>query len=699
MQKKVLVLAISAICASNAYAQGVVIENEYIKAGVGQTTGTLGIGHTSPPGIQYDPTGSGTFSNSFDFLTPGNPFDGFTVRITDSSGSVLHSYTNNNSMQLTGIANGAWVGTPTPSSAVWAGSTPEFAIQHTYSLPSMQTYIDINTRIEAYIAMPKLYFGRFIDPDTRTIAGDTAATDNVLGYGAIPTRNVVFSEAIVSRAALGLYSAAPNVGAGIGGGTNHWTTNPAVYYSGYSPYTDSSGATVNFGRGDHTIGLGFLVENLSVGDIVTFSYAYIFGPSAFGAASGAVLGGAGGGTPGSVPGGGTLTDVGSATSAASSSSTPSSPTLVSSTTTNRVGVSESVITTLPVITGSIAHHTASEGSGIQTIARQTTTAVTTPWLRTTTTTPVTTNLYSDGTSTITDGSSVVTEELFNIVDMSELNEAFSGRIDQHDKLARLNQGLNRGLNMDAYRNDGVCANVDKSKDPQCKDGVRVFVNGGLSTSSLTSGYNADSKVFGIGIDFGVTNNWRLGLQGNRVTTKMAGVDSLTQQDKNHVGVYSIYALNGFTLVNNLGYSMDSVHSNRNIEGVFFNEHSVDGNSKWLQNRLYSPTIAGVNPFVGYTYGRNSRSAYIEAGSIQSARAVDAAKDSSSYAEAGLRIGQSFGKLSLTGEVSTASDSFKVVDVSASYTILPGAVLSVAASRQIGDGVATNSVALRAVARF
>ena len=61
--------------------------------------------------------------------------------------------------------------------------------------------------------MTNLYFGRYIDPDARAAAGDSSITNNSLGYSTIPTTNVVMSEALVSKYALGLYSAASNVGA------------------------------------------------------------------------------------------------------------------------------------------------------------------------------------------------------------------------------------------------------------------------------------------------------------------------------------------------------------------------------------------------------------------------------------------------------------------------------------------------------
>jgi hypothetical protein len=341
---------------------------------------------------------------------------------------------------------GAWVGSPSSSaSAVWAGSNSQFALQHTYSLPSGQKYIDINTRIESYIAMPKLWFGRFIDPDAVAAPGDSSATDNVLGYGAISRNNVVFSEATVSRYALGLYSAQSNVKAGIAG----WSTDPKAYYAngtaGYGTYTDNT-----YGNGDDTIGLGFYMSGVSIGDIVNFRYAYIFGPSAFGAAESAVAGGAGGGTPGTVPGGGTLVDVGSATDSASTGGS-SAPT-VTGTSTATITVSDvtAVNTALPVITGSIAHHVATENTGKQTIARETTTSVTTPMRRDVTTLVRTTSTWSDGTTTTEDSSTSTATTLSNSVDTSVANDSFSGRIDQQAVLNTLNKGLDRTLDMNGF---------------------------------------------------------------------------------------------------------------------------------------------------------------------------------------------------------------------------------------------------------
>jgi hypothetical protein len=370
MKKQLIATIVAAILSVPVAAQNVILQNEYIKAGVNESTGTLGSGGNTNPGIQYDNAGTSTFNSAYDYLTPGSPYEGWAVRIDNTDGTKFKLYGNNNAgFQSDGntAVTGAWVGTPTAASAVWAGTATEFGIRHTYSLPSAQRYLDITTRIEATAAMPHMYFGRYIDPDAVAAPGDSSATDNVRGYGIIPKSNVVFSEATVSRYALGLYSA--QVGT-VNTSIQGWTSDPKNYYLNTDGRADVS-------TGDDTIGIAFYAANVAVGDILTYNYAYIFGPSAFTAADYAITGGAGGGTAGTSSFG-TLVDVGSATDAGSGTTT-TTPT-ITGTSTATITVSDTTVvnTGLPVITASLAHHDASEGSGKQTIARETTTNVTTP---------------------------------------------------------------------------------------------------------------------------------------------------------------------------------------------------------------------------------------------------------------------------------------------------------------------------------
>jgi hypothetical protein len=424
-----------------------ILENSYIRAGVNGTAGTLGSGGNTSPGLLYDSTGTGTFNTGYDYLTPGSPFDGFAVKVDGTN------YTNNNGsgLGITGDGIGLTNGTNTLS---WTGGVAGvFDITNIYSLGTTSQYVDITTRITANTAMGTLSFGRFIDPDARAAAGDSSATDNVLGYGVIPDSNVAFSEALVSRYALGLYSTDSNVDAGI----TRWTTDADSYTINS---VDSDGSNTN--TGDNTIGLSWVWTGVSAADILTASYAYIFGPSAFDAASNAIAGSAGGGAD--ISSWGTLVDVGSATSAAGSST----PVITTATI---------IDTTRPVLTAGITHHTATETPTVQTIARETTT---------TTTTPMRTATYTDGVET----SSVVATS--TIASAITDPGSFVGRTDQIANAQTMQNISTRGLSFDGATiindnaSNGNTRGFAVGGNKELDNGVTVGAGVGRLTNSTTS---------------------------------------------------------------------------------------------------------------------------------------------------------------------------------------------------------------------
>jgi hypothetical protein len=330
IRKTIIATVVAAVVSSGAMAQTAsitgtgmgLLQNDWVKAGVNTDTGTLGSGGGTSPGLLFDPSGTGTFNPSYDYLTPGAPFDGFSLKVDTVN------KTNNNSGGVQIAKTSGLTLSNSDTTLTWTGASDfggnNWTVSNAYTLGVGKPYIDITSTIVAGGSASDVYFAKFIDPDSQGMPGDSSATDNVLGYGAIPSTNVAFSEATVSRYALGLYSAASNVRAGING----WNTDAASYINADA----SCGPGVLYCNGDDTIGLTFQWTGVNSGDTLTASYAYIFGPSAFGAASSAVDGGAGGGTPGTVPGGGTLTDVGSATDAATSGG--STPTVTGTSTVN-----------------------------------------------------------------------------------------------------------------------------------------------------------------------------------------------------------------------------------------------------------------------------------------------------------------------------------------------------------------------------
>ena len=701
-------LAIVFTMAHTAQAANVIIENEFVRAGVNETSGTLGSGGSTRPGLQYDNTGTSTWpcdSCQGDYLTPGAPFEGFTVRLEDGTGTLISTYTNNNAGSAT-ISGGAWVGTPTAASATWRASNTDFIIQHDYSLPAGQKYIDITTGITANVAVGKLWFGRFIDPDAMPMPGDTSATDNVLGYGAIPRANVVFSEATVSRYALGLYTAASTGRAGI---SNTWSTNPRDYYANTSPYyeplldadgnkvpvdatrpwmgfqnkLDSAGNPIPalYGNGDHTVGLGFVAENVAVGDIVTFKYAYIFGPSAFGAATSAVAGGAGGGTAGDVPGGGTLTDVGSATDSAAGGGTSTGTATETGRTTATVITSDTFVadTSLPVIIGSITHHVASETSTVQTIARENTTSVTTPGTRTVVSVDRTTITWSDGTTTTSDSAPTTATTLSNSVANSSTGDSLSGRIDQYTVMGQVSNNINRMMNHNIMRQDGI----------KYEHGT-LYINGGL-IDSKSGGYTVNARQYGFAVDRQVRNDLIVGVQFNHVNSTMNGTDSSGSMNKSHFGLYSLYTRGNFLLQSDLGIANNSYRANRTIETVFNNASNTSGNDVWLSNRVYYTGKDVVRPFAGITVGRGTIAGYTETGSIQSARTVAGTNSNMNYAEAGVQANKQIGKINMFGELSATTDGFTTVAAGAGWAVRENGVLTATVSSHSKDGVTSNRI--------
>jgi len=577
-----------------------ILENEWVRAGINGTTGTFGSGGNTSPGLLFDPEGTGTFNPSYDYLTPGSPFDGFSVKVDGTN------YTNNNADSVSvPIANDGNGLTDGENSLSWTGGVSDvFNITNTYSLAPNTPYIDGSASITMLTGATTLSFGKFIDPDSQGMPGDSSATDNVLGYGVIPETNVAFSEATVSRYALGIYTTDTNATAGINGwetdadaynGTSYYKPlldadgNPVLKdesrpWMGYEPELDADGnpIPVNYGNGDDTIGISWTWTGVSAGDILTASYAYIFGPSAFDAASDAVEGGAGGGDTTTTDSWGTVEDVGSATDAASGGGSTPDPVIT---------YSDPVVDTdRPVLTASITHHTASETATVQTIDREKTTTVTTP---------MEIIEYTDGVETdraVTDSAIVTT-----VTDPG----SFTGRIDQTATAQDVVGSTLRTLDFNNIQ--GIRSN---SK----------YDNGmsGSTTGAVVGG----SKE----LENGVTISGGFTRLGTALTGNGDSVDAETTAFAGGV------ARDGVSV--ELRHAMTDYTMSRTI-GDFANTGKTAGTDTSARI-MYSPETGKVQPVIGYTRGKRTMDGYEEAGSIQSARTVAETDEMYGYGTVGLR---------------------------------------------------------------
>lgn len=256
--------------ATAAPVTSLVLSGDYIRIGV-NSAGTLGSGGSVKPGILYDGTGTGTFNSDYDYLTPGNPFEGFTV--AGSSGGTGFSVTNNNAGPVSPIVGAlsdysgvAYKGTTYDQRAVWTGSYGGlFELTNDYFFNTRGQQLKIETTITATAELLDLTFGRFTDPDAVAAPGDSTQTNNHVGSGSIPASDLVYAEALASKYVIGLYTSS-SVTHNAGVSRAPWSTDPNFYLSGQ-----------NDGNGDYSIGLGFDIGKLDIGESITLSYQYIFG--------------------------------------------------------------------------------------------------------------------------------------------------------------------------------------------------------------------------------------------------------------------------------------------------------------------------------------------------------------------------------------------------------------------------------------
>jgi hypothetical protein len=648
MKNKIAALVAASLFTTQAWAAVTLdLSGDYVRIGVSDY-GTIGSKSNTSPGILYDNSGTGTFNTAYDYLTPGSPFEGFGITLT-TGGTTTNYHNNNTGVQnitggeLTDHSGVAHNGTTFDNRAVWTGSTTEFDLAHDYRFNNNQKFVDITTVLTAKADLTNLYFGRFTDPDARAAAGDSSATLNALGYGVIPSNQVVFSEATVSKYALGLYSADTNVGAGI---SSSWSPLGATYYNG-----------ANGGNGDYTIGLGWYLPTLANGATATFNYAYIFGPSAFAAGETAVTSGAGGGTPGVVPGctsSCTLTDVGDA-------SAPATPTVTGTSTVNIVtsSTSYSAWTSAFATTYAyaISHATPAITNNRLVIGRDNTTTTTATETQTrtetttTTTTPRTTTTYSNGTSTVADGTAsssnttATQTQSLAIATPTTVSQTASAPVDTVENSMLLNiysQEMNRAdpLNRINLVGDKITRRTSQAKD--IDRNTWAWISG-----KSANGNDSRGTGFEIGVERLINDTTLVGLQYNKINTNLTKVEQGTGKfDTDMANVYAIKKLGRWAIKPSLGYGSSDYRSSRTIvlgaqenfaEEVYSNSHSTKGKSVWADLQVIAPQLWKITPYAGLTLRKTQVNGGTETGTEVTRVTYGKYNDTSSQPYVGARF--------------------------------------------------------------
>lgn len=280
MKKNLIALILGGALGLAAHAQPLVIEDGYVRAGVSDQHGTLGSNGNISPGILFDPSGTASYINN-DFLTPGDPFEGFYIETS------TQSYGANNNSVSYGFASPFTLTQVSPVQAIARSTSNDGAlgIEHTYTVSRTGTRSEILVRtvitnLSAF-ALEDVRLLRTLDPDPDNIGPYYSAStiNTILSNGRVCGEGDVRGHTICLNTTDNSFPHNTGVSSG-------WVTDVDFFLAG-----------TNDGNGDYTIGLAFNVGTIPAGGRVTLNYSYLLSDT---------LDGTGGGGTTAVPGLGTL---------------------------------------------------------------------------------------------------------------------------------------------------------------------------------------------------------------------------------------------------------------------------------------------------------------------------------------------------------------------------------------------------------
>ena len=260
-QSFVGLIGVSVLLANSALATPIIMSGDYVRTAISDD-GTLGYGSSASPGLLHDATGTGTFAD--DYLTPGSPWEIFSVFSNEAS---LQVNNNSSSDSISGVLTDTSGASPYDFAVNWAGT---YGSSYTIST---ETYfntgderIGFTTTITALSDLSGLQFLRAIDPDPDVQSYSDYSTINGRGNGSLAANDWVHAEGASTGLTLGLYSdSAVTHNTGV---SSNWSQTPATYLSG-----------IDDGNGDYTIGLAFDIGTLLTGNSVSLTYYYVMGDS------------------------------------------------------------------------------------------------------------------------------------------------------------------------------------------------------------------------------------------------------------------------------------------------------------------------------------------------------------------------------------------------------------------------------------
>lgn len=286
MQMWAKALCMAAVVAATPASAQVVLDGNYIKVGIG-TGGTLGVGGGTSPGLIHDPSGTGTFDPSTDYITPGNPHESFAL-VSDQSGFQVNDNNNVSGVAFGGTGPTLLTGAAAngfANAATWTGSNRYASITNSYFFNDGDERILVTTTITALTNLTNVAFGRSVDPDSGGFDSINQRGNTLFGVD-----DFVGSASATNGRTLALVN--------LNGSTlTHTTQINSSCCSAINPndvLAHTGGDLGTAATGDYGINLAYRIGSLAAGNSVTLNYAYAVGTRI------AVVGG-GSGPTGAVP--------------------------------------------------------------------------------------------------------------------------------------------------------------------------------------------------------------------------------------------------------------------------------------------------------------------------------------------------------------------------------------------------------------
>jgi hypothetical protein len=335
----------------------------------------------------------------------------------------------------------------------------------------------------------------------------------------------------------------------------------------------------------------------------------------------------------------------------------------------------------------------------------TTVTSTTPVTTTTTTTPTIVNTYSDGTTQTVNGtpttsvtnSSQVTVATNTVDDVQTASQdkSYSTRIDQYDYMSKANTRINMTLDSNVLdRHDGkdtVISSRTGLAGTEEKGWTYIVAEGQRSNTSDT--YKMNTSRFGVGHEKKIESNWIVGGQYNNVIANLSGDQSGGRLEKNHVGVYSLYNMDGWLLKSDLGLAHNTYSNYHSINELGMNNTGkTNGTDVWLANRLYTPSLEGVRPFAGVRVQNSTIGAVTESGTPLTAMTYGKQNQTNTIGEAGIRYDMRVADaVNLTAEAAQTTNNITTVKVGASAAPEKNVLANINIAQQRQDSVVNNIV--------